>query len=47
MGNIKLLEAEPVYKNRIAFGAVKTGLEILAAKNPEYITILNNDEKHA
>lgn len=46
MGNIKLLEAEPVYNNRRAFETVKTGLEILAAKYPEYITILDH-EKHA
>ena len=46
MGNIKLLEADPVYKNRVAFKTVKTGLEILAAKYPEYIKILDN-EKHA
>ena len=45
MGNIKLLEAEPVYNNRRAFETVKTGLEILAAKYPEYITILDH-EKH-
>ena len=46
MGDIKMLEAEPVYKNRAVFRAVKTGLEILASKHPEYITILDH-EKHA
>lgn len=46
MGNVKLLEAEPVYKNRVAFNTVKTGLEILVSKYPEYITILDH-EKHA
>ena len=43
MDNIRLLEAEPIYKNRVAFNTVKTGLEILAARNPGYVKILNND----
>lgn len=45
MGNVKLLEAEPVYKNRVAFKAVKTGLEILAGKYPEYIKVLEIKDK--
>ena len=46
MGDIRLLEAEPVYKNRVAYNTVKTGLEVLASKYPEYINILDR-EKHA
>lgn len=45
MGNIRMLEAEPVYKNRVTFRAIKTGLEILATKHSEYIKILDK-EKH-
>lgn len=46
MSNIRILEAEPVHKNRAAFRTVKTGLEILAAKYPDHIKILDK-EKHA
>ncbi len=40
-GNIRILEAEPVYKNRVVFEAVRTGLMILAENYPDNIRILN------
>ena len=40
MGNIRLLEAEPVYKNRRIHEAVRIGLEVLARKYPENVRIL-------
>ena len=40
MGNIRLLEAEPVYKNRRIHEAVCIGLEVLARKYPENVRIL-------
>lgn len=44
MGNVRMLEADSGYKNRAVFEAVKTGLEILAAKYPKHVKILKIDK---
>lgn len=40
MGNIRMLEAEPVYKNRRIYEAICIGLDILSRKYPEHVKIL-------
>ena len=40
MGNIRLLEAEPIYNNRAVHKSVCLGLTVLAEKYPEYVRIL-------